>query len=538
MPTSYSAHIRKRGSAFVLSRSRQVRFKPKPRRGAILRAAPHACLAVLAAGAISAMPALAQELPPSPAPGVHPLMPSGIATTSSIQSTGSVLDALNSIAYSAEPQIPTSTQPSAGDIQRAIDALLQRLIVTLNQSVAQQQALIFRVAFGPPAQRASAAAQLAAVNKKIALLQEIITAFLEGRKNLANLSVKQLQAIVQKLQMLDIIGAPTNPTLTGGGPNSSLKAAMQELLQQMQKIQQAEAPGAHPFAPETSLADLPAFEAMAYATRERPTSRGGAWVDLSPGPDWLAWSQATGTSTDFGGPAPASGSTGQVIGGIEHRFAPLLTVGAVLGAERSRFNTQYNGGYFNGSGTMIAPYVRFQVTPNVKLNVLGGASFLTMDLYDGAQTARFDATRPFVSASLLGTWYYGALRFSPSASVIFGELRSDAAITSNGNLLAAANTRFGRVSAGPELGYSLPYTYGTIEPFAFAAFERDFGDTSNIVAANGTIFAPGTQGAKAGGGLKIASFYGWSGVASASYNSIGWRGQNSWTGSARLEWKF
>jgi len=96
----------------------------------------------------------------------------------------------------------------------------------------------------------------------------------------------------------------------------------------------------------------------------------------------------------------------------------------------------------------------------------------------------------------------------------------------------------GRVSVGPEIGYSLVRFGGRVEPFAFVALDCDFGSRPGIVAINGVVIADRSCGGRAGGGVKRAYGSSLSGSVSAAYNSIGRPDQNSWTLQGRVQVNF
>ena len=252
---------------------------------------------------------------------------------------------------------------------------------------------------------------------------------------------------------------------------------------------------------------------------------------------WGLWAQARSGSYDRSGPTATDGTTNFVNGGVHYRLLPWLTAGVAIGHESQRFATRFNGGYFNGNGTTIAPYVSLRLSPNVKFNLSAGYTDQSFNTSDGVLTGTFGGSRSFGSASLVGTWYAGAWRLSPRATVFYATTRTDAFTDSGfGNVPASTNS-FGRFSIGPEVGYGIDLANGSIEPYVFALLEHDFGDRGQFTA-NGFLYEPDTTGARVGGGVKLALIRNWTGAVGASYNSLGRSNESAWTLEGRLSLGF
>lgn len=100
-----------------------------------------------------------------------------------------------------------------------------------------------------------------------------------------------------------------------------------------------------------------------------------------------------------------------------------------------------------------------------------------------------------------------------------------------------AAQRYGRVSAGPEIGYTFWQSEQrwSVEPFVMAHANIDFTST-NLTGLNGQslLLRPGTQGSgTAGLAFDLRFPIGFSLRAQASYESIGVAGLDVWQGVLR-----
>jgi hypothetical protein len=259
----------------------------------------------------------------------------------------------------------------------------------------------------------------------------------------------------------------------------------------------------------------------------------------TPGPAWTVWMSGVYTGFARGGATATDGHIGNIMGGADYRLSDKLLIGGALGYEDQRFDTTFNGGYLRGKGATLGPYLAYSLSPNLIANVFAGLAFLDYGVASATTTGSYDATRLFVSASLIGTWQYDRWRFSPRASLFHASERRDSFTDSASAVFPGATVNIGRFSIGPEIGYRFAPAQGNglLEPFGFAALDCDLGNRNSLVAANGIVVTDGACGGRIGSGLKVIQ-PGFSVSIGASYNSLFRPDQDSWTLQGRVGRQF
>jgi hypothetical protein len=224
-----------------------------------------------------------------------------------------------------------------------------------------------------------------------------------------------------------------------------------------------------------------------------------------------------------------------VLGGADYLFGPNLLVGLAGGYERYRFDTTFNSGSFKGEGLTLGPYAGLRLADRIVLDVWAGATFLRYRMTDEAGGDNFSARRWFASGNLTGTWQWGPWRVAPRASIFYVEEEQ----TDIEGLTAGQIVRLGRVSLGPEIGYTIPLESERlrIELFGFAKSEYDFATDDNVPLASGP-FRHQRWGGRVGGGANIAWHPNFTARIQGSYNGLGQNGFDSWSGELRIGLRF
>jgi hypothetical protein len=255
------------------------------------------------------------------------------------------------------------------------------------------------------------------------------------------------------------------------------------------------------------------------------------------GKRWNVWAEARAIGvTDSLAASNALGFVGST--GIDYKFMPWLAVGMSLGIEG--FETKYGtAGLRSGTiGLTAMPYVGVRLEENIYASAFVGLTSINYNNNPStAVSARFAALRFMFGGAVSGVWNYGAWRLQPTLQGTYGTETQYGYTDSVGTVVAGQVVNYGRISAGPEVGYSFqgPDKQYRIEPFVLAKINLDFAST-NAVALNGQAVAlrPGTLGSgSAGAGVAVnfeSSFYL---RLQGSYDSIGVSGLDVWSGLIR-----
>jgi hypothetical protein len=229
--------------------------------------------------------------------------------------------------------------------------------------------------------------------------------------------------------------------------------------------------------------------------------------------------------------------------GVDYKFTPWIAAGLSVGVES--FETRF-GGFGVRSGTVgvsAMPYVGIRIDDNIFASLFVGVTALTYNANPAAGvSARFESFRLFGGGSLSGVWRDGAWRIQPTLSAVYGGEQQYGYTDSAGTAVGGQNVDYGRVSAGPEVGYTFwaDDRSWSVEPFVLAKFNLDFA-SSNVFNVNGIAVSlrPGTQASgTAGAGVTLQSESGFYLRMQGSYDSIGVSGFDSWTALARGGFRF
>jgi Autotransporter beta-domain len=281
----------------------------------------------------------------------------------------------------------------------------------------------------------------------------------------------------------------------------------------------------------------PAAPAVSLSSRDLADSCGGPDQCDVIDSKWNIWLEGRVIgATDSVAQSAALGFVGSA--GGDYKLLPWLATGLAVGFEgfENRFGTQ--GLRIGSTGFTAAPYVGVRLDEHITASVFAGLTGLTYNSTPAtAVTANFQALRLFVGGALTGVWRDGPWRFQPTLGGTYASEQQNGYSDSSGTVVSPMTVTYGRVSAGPEIGYTFqgPQDRWTVEPFVMATANIDF-TSSNLTALNGqaVTLRPGTQGSgSAGLGFNLRFPDGFSLRAQGSYESIGVVGLDVWQGVLR-----
>lgn len=232
-------------------------------------------------------------------------------------------------------------------------------------------------------------------------------------------------------------------------------------------------------------------------------------------------------------------STGFVgAAGVDYKFKSWLAVGMSVGVETFETKFGFNSVRLGSVGLSVVPYVGFRLTDNVFASAFVG---LTQIAYNSnpqlGDTANFTALRVMFGGSLFGQWQFGDWRVRPILSGSYASESQNGYTDSLGNVVSGQTVTYGRVSAGPEVGYTFwgPEKSWSVQPYVLAKANLDFA-SSNAVLLQGqsVVLRPGTLGSgSAGLGVDTRFSSGFYLRVQGSYDSIGVTGLDVLTGMIR-----
>jgi hypothetical protein len=224
--------------------------------------------------------------------------------------------------------------------------------------------------------------------------------------------------------------------------------------------------------------------------------------------------------------------------GIDYKFQPWLAVGMSVGVETYETRFGQPGVRTGTIGVSLAPYVGMRLSDNIFAEGFIGLTKLAYNTNPASGiVGNFDALRFFFGGGITGVWYEGRWRIQPGISGAYGTESQNGYTDSAANVVPGQTVSFGRITAGPEIGYSFKDENRgwSIEPFAMLKGAVDFA-SSPVVQFNGAplIVRQGTQAsALAGGGVALQLDRGFYLRVQGSYDSIGVSGLDVWSGRLR-----
>jgi hypothetical protein len=225
--------------------------------------------------------------------------------------------------------------------------------------------------------------------------------------------------------------------------------------------------------------------------------------------------------------------------GVDYKFQPWLAVGLSLGVEN--YETRFNlpGVRSGQTGVTVLPYFGVRLTDNVFAEGFVGLTKLYYNVTPGTGiTGAFDSLRVFFGGALTGVWHDGNWRFQPSILGAWGSETQNAYTDTNNTFVPTQTITFGRIGAGPEIGYTFKNERRgwSFEPFALAKANLDFSSTPvyTFYGLTPVVARSGTQASgQVGGGVAMLLDEGFYLRLQASYDSIGVPGLDIWSGRIR-----
>jgi Autotransporter beta-domain len=229
--------------------------------------------------------------------------------------------------------------------------------------------------------------------------------------------------------------------------------------------------------------------------------------------------------------------------GADTKVLPWLTAGLSVGYENFDTKTVTTNLHTISNGVGLQPYLTAKLDPNFYLTAFGGFTRLDYNTALAPGIAgQFVAWRLLGGANLTGVWHDGDWRFQPDATIYYGGENQQGYTTNVGSTVAPITIPFGRISAGPEIGYAFRDSAKSmvIEPFIKAHVNFDY-ITNNVAIFNGATFASGNRGqwsASLGAGAVLNTARGFFARLEASNESVGMNGLSVWVGQIRGGWNF
>lgn len=232
----------------------------------------------------------------------------------------------------------------------------------------------------------------------------------------------------------------------------------------------------------------------------------------------------------------ASGFAGSA--GVDYKFKPWLAVGMSVGVETYETKFGFNGVRLGSVGLSAVPYVGFRLSDNVFASAFVGLTQLTYNSNPQlGSTANYTALRVMFGGSLFGNWQAGDWSIRPILSGTYGSEAQAGYTDSLGNVVPGQTVSYGRLSAGPEVGYTFhaPDNSWAVKPYVLAKANLDFASSnSSLLQGQSVVLRPGTLGSgSAGLGVDSRFPSGFYLRVEGSYDSIGVSGLDVLTGLIR-----
>jgi hypothetical protein len=225
-------------------------------------------------------------------------------------------------------------------------------------------------------------------------------------------------------------------------------------------------------------------------------------------------------------------------GGVDYKFTPWLALGVSIGVEtfETKFGSQ--GVRLGSLGVTVMPYAGFRLSDNLFASVFVG---LTPIGYNSnpqpTSGASFNALRLLVGGALFGNWQFGDWRVRPTLSGTYGSETQYGYTDSQGTVVGGQVVSYGRLSAGPEIGYTIwsADKSWSVEPYVLARANLDFASSnSTVLQGQSVVLRPGTLGSgSAGLGVDARFSNGFYFRVQGSYDSIGVTGLDVISGMIR-----
>ena len=214
--------------------------------------------------------------------------------------------------------------------------------------------------------------------------------------------------------------------------------------------------------------------------------------------------------------------------GIQTQITPTVLLGVSVSWQGS--NGSLNGGFTSRSSTFgVAPYAGWQFSEHWNISAIAGynGGDNTLDNPGSAYSGKYQSSQWNLQGALNGSYIVGAVRLSPTVSLLYMQTHNNAFVDSTGATVAGSRTALTRGSAGGSV--SLPMTGW--EPYLRAGAEYDF----SVPTGGG---ANGNAGGTIGVGTTVAITQAIWMSFDAGYNSLGRTGLALWAASGRVNLRF
>jgi outer membrane autotransporter protein len=189
------------------------------------------------------------------------------------------------------------------------------------------------------------------------------------------------------------------------------------------------------------------------------------------------------------------------------------------------------------------PYVGVRLSDNVFASTFIGVSTIAYNSNPLSNvSARFNALRFLVGGAVTGLWRDGPWRFQPTLYGTYGNEAQDGYTDSAGTFVTSQVLTYGRIGAGPEVGYTFRPSDASwsVEPFVTLKGNIDFASSnSSVLNGQSVVLRPGMLGSGSSGlGVNVNLDNGMYLRAQGSYDSIGVLGLDVWSGLLRAGMTF
>lgn len=235
------------------------------------------------------------------------------------------------------------------------------------------------------------------------------------------------------------------------------------------------------------------------------------------------------------------GDLGILYVGADYRFHENLVVGFLTQFDWTDEKAKRDVYSVKGNGWMTGPYLVARVHQNLIFDARAAWGQSSNDVDPlGLYSDSFDGERWMLKGRLTGDFNFGAVNFTPHASIIYFEEEQKAYTDSLGIIIPTQTISLGRVTFGPKVSTSFRHSDGiTIAPFVGIKGIWDF-DTAEIVNVT-TGAAAGndaTLRARTEAGVKFTLPQGASLTGEGFYDGIGAEDFEAYGGSVKLRLPF
>jgi hypothetical protein len=264
------------------------------------------------------------------------------------------------------------------------------------------------------------------------------------------------------------------------------------------------------------------FAALGYAGG-MPTKAPPAAVGSAAPRDWLAWISVRGT--DYYRPTFGDDLKGEqvdMLAGLTRRVTPNFVVGVFAGYEAFDYTSQAFDGTLTGDGWTAGGYLGWRLAGNLRFDLGGAWSGLSVNDIAGTANGNFTGTRWLTTAGLTGTYDWQSLLLEPSARVYALWEHENAYTDSLGTLQAARDFSTGRASVGAKVAYPMAWS-SSVALAPYAGLYADYYFSQDDAQTAGLTTVPLLQGfaARVTGGIS-AKFAGGASISTGGeFGGIG-----------------